>query len=448
MKFCTKCGKEVKEEQIFCTSCGNNLEIESTNEIQSTEEINSMKESYPIDETNSAEESHPIVDESEQIEEPEQIEETIPTENHITFNRKLTKKSKIVIAIVTVFIVAIVAIVQVGNSLSDPKKLETRFESDVVSNNSSDLASIMHCSDARLTVNSKSVAPLLAYFKTNPSYYEEVIKGLNNDILNPNTKTSNILCLSKIGKKFLIFPNYKINIKPTFVTITAPVKDVTFSINNVQIGKTDTDKYTKEFGPYIPGEYSILAKYKGKYLTLNQTYPVDLVAATDGIAKLSVFDDMNYLNISSDYQDAKIFVNGKDVNVTVKDATNFGPVDSSTKIYATHLVEGKILKSEEYSVAAGDTDINLSFADASSNLDDIKGKLDELLNNYTSCFTQAVNTNDISLIVPYVNSESDIYKLQQSYIPTTYAAGVQESIVSDNITAYNISDDKDRKSVV
>jgi len=33
MKFCTKCGNEVKEEQTFCTSCGNGLENESTNKF-------------------------------------------------------------------------------------------------------------------------------------------------------------------------------------------------------------------------------------------------------------------------------------------------------------------------------------------------------------------------------------------------------------------------------
>ena len=356
MKFCTKCGKEVKEEQTFCTSCGNNLKIESTNETQSTEEINLTGESYPIDEANStkesqpteetisAEESHPI-DESEKIEESEQSEETISTEKQITSDSKLTKKSKIAIVVVTVLIVAIIAIVQVGNALSDPKKLEARFENDVVSNNSSDLASIMYCTDARLIVNSKSITPLLAYFKINPSYYEEIIKDLNNDILSPNNinsvTTSNTLNLSNIGKKFLFFPNYKINIKPSFVDITAPVKDVTFSINNVQIGSTDTDKSTKEFGPYIPGDYSILANYKGKYVTLSQPYPVDLVATSNGIAKLSVFDDMNYLNITSDFSDAKIFVNGKDVNVTVNDATHFGPVDSSTRNICYTLSRGQ-----------------------------------------------------------------------------------------------------------
>ena len=422
MKFCTKCGKEVKEGQTFCTSCGNDLTKDNMDNTKPIETIDPIKENIA----------------------PNTTPSTTP-------NFKLTKRSKIVIAVVAVLILIIVGIVQVGNYLSDPKKLEARFQNDIATNNSSDLASIMECSDTRLIVDSKNIAPLLSYFKSHPSYYDEVIQNLNNDVLSPknrnNTLTSNTLTLTNIGKRFLIFPNYKISIKPAFVDITTPVKDVTFSINNAQIGKSDTDKSAKEFGPYIPGDYNIVANYKGKYVSLNKSYPVDLVAVVNGIEKLSVFDDMNYLNITSDFPDAKLFVNGKDVNVAVKDATNFGPVDSSTKIYAVHIIDGKTLKSEEYSVTNGETNVNISFQDASNALNNVQSQLDDLLGYYTSYFTEAINTNNFSLIEPYITYGSELYKQQQSYIPSTYAAGIYENAVSAKITDYSISDDSKSGSI-
>jgi len=434
MKFCTECGNEVKEEQTFCTSCGNNLKNESTNKTQPVKAINLNKESKLAQETNSTEES-------------------------ITPSIKLTKKSKIVIAVVIVFIVAIVAIIQVGNYLSDPKKLETRFQNDVVTNNTSDLASILYCNDSRLTVDSKSIAPLLDYFKNNPSYYDEVIQNLNNDVPSPkdisklNIASSNTLTLTNVGKKFLVFPNYKINIKPSFLNITTTVKDVTFSLNDTQIGKSDTDKFTKEFGPYIPGTYSILANYKGKYVTLSKPYPINLVDTTGGIAKISVFDDMNYINITSDYPDAEIFVNGKDANVKVKDATNFGPVDGSSKIYATNVIDGKKLRSEEYSATSA-ADINISFQDsinaindAQAQLSEVQSQLDTLLINYASALTDAINTNNFSLIDPYLTYGSELYKQQKSAVPNSYVEGNMESYLSANVTNYNISDDSQSGSI-
>lgn len=430
MKFCNKCGNEVKEGQHFCNSCGNDLQNETTNRTEAVEGITNT--AVPSEEIN--------------------LVNTSSKENS-TPNFKLSKGSKIAMVLVTILILAIVIIIQVGNSLSDPKKLVTRFEKDVASNNTSDLASILYCNNTTLTIDSKSISPLLSYFKSNPSYFNKVIQNLNNDALNPkdittlNTASSNTLTLGSEGKSFFIFPNYKISIKPSFVDISTAVKDVTFSINNTEIGKSTTDKSTKEFGPYIPGNYSILANYKGKYVTLSKPYPVDLVSPSSGIAKLSVFNDMNYLDISSDYDDAEIFVNGKDANVKVKDATNFGPIDSNSKIYATYVKDGKTLKSEECSVSSYNTDLYLSFQYSNNALNDVQNQLKDLLYYYTSNFTRAVNTNNIALIDPYVASGSDLYKQQQAYIPNTYTAGIQENIISTNITNYNISDDNKSGSI-
>lgn len=437
MKFCTKCGKEVKEEQTFCTYCGNQLSNESTNKTQPIKQ--------PIEETIEETKEETIGETKEETK--EEINSTIELKEYPKFYDKLTQKSKIVIAVVTVLIVAIVVVVFIGNSLSDPKKLETRFQNDVISNNTTDLANILYCNDGRLTVTSSNISPLLDYFKNNPSKYDEVIQNLNNDVLRPkdisnlNIASSNTLTLTSVGKKFLLFPSYKINVKPSFVEITTTVKDVTFSINNNQIGKSDTDKSTKEFGPYIPGTYSILASYKGKYVTLNKPYPVDLMTTNNGIAKLSVFDDMNYLNITSDYPDAEIFVNAKDTNVKVKDAANFGPVDSSAKIYAINLVGGKTLKSGQYSATNGVTDINISFEDSSNALNDVKTQLNDLLGYYSSALAQAINTNNSSLIDPYVTPGSEFYKQQQVNIPGSYEGGDQESFIAANISSYDISDD-------
>lgn len=436
MKFCTKCGNEVKEEQTFCTTCGNDLKNETIGKNNnSTVEEQEVEEYHTSKEDNSFEKS---------------------TDSNI----KLTKKSKVVIAVVAILVVAIVVIVQVGNALSNPRKIATRFQQDIVTNNTSDLEKILYCNDARLVINSNNITPLLNYFKKNPSYYNEVIQNLNSDVISPkdinnlSVTSSNTLTLTNVGKKFGIFPNYKISIKPSFVDITTTVKDVSFSINNVVIGKSETDKSTKEFGPYIPGTYSIIANYKGKYVTLSKPYLVNLLDTSDGIAKLSVFEDMNYLNITSDYPDAEIFVNSKDTNLKVKDASNFGPIDGESKIYATSVIDGKKLKSEEYSASTGVENLNISFEEAINNinnaqaqLEEVKSQLNDLLNNYASSLADAINTNNFSLINYYLTYGSELYKQQQVNVPGSYLEGNQESLVSAIITSFNISDDAQSGSI-
>jgi len=436
MKFCTKCGKEVKEEQTFCTTCGNDLKNKTMGKNN-----NSTIEEQEVEEYQTSKEDNSF-------------------ERSTDSNIKSTKKSKIVIAVVAILVVAIVVIIQVGNALLNPRKIATRFQQDIVTNNTADLEKILYCNDARLVINSNNIIPLLNYFKKNPSYYNEVIQNLNNDVLSPkdinnfSVTSSNTLTLTNVGKKFIIFPNYKISIKPSFVDITTTVKDVSFSINNVIIGKSETDKSTKQFGPYIPGTYSIIANYKGKYVNLSKPYLVNLLDTSDGIAKLSVFEDMNYLNITSDYPDAEIFVNSKDTNLKVKDATNFGPIDGESKIYATSLIGGKKLKSEEYSTSGAAENLNISFEQAINNLnnaqaqlEEVKSQLNDLLNNYASSLADAINTNNFSLIDYYLTYGSEFYKQQQVNVPGSYLEGNQESLVSAIVTSFNISDDAQSGSI-
>lgn len=362
MKICTKCGKKNKEKQIFCNYCGNILEDEAV-----------IKDGY--------------ANEIYQSQKMGRI--TILPDEDLTLDEKLTKKAKISIILVAALIifVIVVAIVQARSFFVAPMKLEARFQNDITSNNTSDLASILYCSDARLIIDSKNIKPLISYFKSHPLYYDEVIRNLNKDVLNPKTinnlssQESSILTLTNIGKKFFIFPSYKIVLKPSFVDITTKVKGVTFAIDNTLIGKSDTNKSAKQFGPYIPGDYLIWANYKDQYVTLSQSYPLDLIVTNNGITKLSVFNDLNYLNITPNYVDA------------------------------------------------------------------VNSQLSDLLGNYTASFTQAVNTNNVSLIAVYVTTGSELYKTQQLYIPTKYKAGVHENIISAKITNYNISNDNKSGSI-
>ncbi|MBU3158323.1 hypothetical protein KPL37_00860 [Clostridium frigoris] len=105
-------------------------------------------------------------------------------------------------------------------------------------------------------------------------------------------------------------------------------------------------------------------------------------------------------------------------------------------------------------MAAGSTNINISFEDAINNqnnakaqLEDVKSQLSNLLNNYASSLADAINTNNFSLIDYYLTYESEIYKQQQVNIPGSYAEGNQESLVSAYITNFNISDDLQSGSI-
>lgn len=428
MKFCAKCGTKLEVEQDFCPQCGYTL---SSRQDGANQENTSNVQAVDNDYT----ENNKI------IAKPTPVRKSLG----------LSMGAKIGIIGVTIAAVLLIGIFIAGNSLSKPSKVVSKFEKAVASDNKADLINVLYCDDNRLEINEKSISPLLSYFKDNPSYLNTVIKNLNNEAIRseqtnglPGISGKNnqsILTLTYTGKKFLFFPTYKIGIEPAFIQVKAGIKDVTFSLNSTEIGKSDTDNYSKEFGPFIPGKYKLLANYKGKYVTLSEPHDVDLVTASNGKTSIDIFTNLNYIKVKGEYPDAELFVNGKDAGIKIADAQNFGPLNSSTKVYATFNKDGKTLKSSEYTVSQGDTSIYLSFTEAENRVKNMDMQIHDLIYWYTYYFTQAVNTNNFSTVEYCIYPGSKLYDEQKSYIPNTYNQGIKETIMSFNITSSNLNDD-------
>lgn len=424
MKFCTKCGAKLEIGKDSCPQCGYDLSFRE-NKINKTNENN----------------------------------------NHFTSDSKYKKnslvismKSKMSIIGIGIIAVLLIASFMVGNSLTKSSKVLEKFEKAVASGNKGDLVNILYCDDNRMEINEKSVSVLLNYFKDNPSYLNTVIKDLNKDVVKLG-ETNNlsgmdkndyqgILSFKYTGKKFIFFPSYKIAIKPSFIQVSTSIKDVVISLNDKEIGKSDSDKYSKEFGPFMPGKYKVLASYKGKYTSLSDPHDVDLITSSNGKVNVEMLTNLNYIKVKSDHPEAQLFVNGKDTGVKIMDAQNFGPLNSDTKVYATVLNNGKTLKSNEYTVKQGDTDTYLSFSESENMIKNVESQLHDLIYWYTYYFTQAVNTNNFSTVEYYIYPGSDLYNEQKTYIPSTYSKGIKERILSFNITSYKLNEDNKSGTIV
>lgn len=429
MKFCAKCGAKLECDQQTCPQCGYKLSSRQNKVV--TEKAVSAQ---PVNNNKIKNDNIFIAD-----------------SNEVRKKLVLSKGAKISIVGIIISVVLFITFFIVGNSLSKPSKVVSKFEKAVASDNKSEITSILYCNDNRVEINEKNISGLLSYFKDNPSYLNTVIQDLNKEafkaeetkglsVMN-DSKSQSVLSLTYAGKKFLFFPSYKIGIKPTFIQVKTGIKDVTLSLNSTEIGKSDTDNYSKEFGPFIPGKYKLSANYKGKYVTLSEPHDVDLIAASNGKLSVDVLTNLNYIKIRSEYPEAEIFVNGKDTGIKAKDAENFGPLNADTKVYATISKDGKTLKSNEYTISKGDTDVYLNFTEAENRMKNVQGQIHDLIYWYTYHFTQAVNTNNFSSVEYYIYPGSKLYDEQKSYVPSTYSKGIKETIMSFNITSCTLNED-------
>ena len=426
MKFCAKCG--TKLEQDICPQCGytSSSRHDKANQ-ENISNVQAVNDDY--------------------LKNNKIVAKATPVRRSLV----LSMGAKIGIIGATIAAVLLIGIFIAGNSLSKPSKVVSKFEKAVASDNKADLINVLYCDDNRMEINEKTISPLLSYFKENPSYLNTVVKNLDNEAIRSEQtngltgisgkNNQSILTLTYTGKKFLFFPSYKIGIQPAFIQVKAGIKDVTFSLNSTEIGKSDVDNYSKEFGPFIPGKYKLLANYKGKYVTLSEPHDVDLITADNGKTSVDILTNLNYIKVKSEYPDAEIFVNGKDAGIKVADAQNFGPLNSSTKVYATLTKDGRTLKSSEDTVSQGDTDIYLSFTEAENRVKNTERQIHDLVYWYTYYFTEAVNLNNFSAVEYYIYPGSKLYDEQKSYIPNTYNQGIKENIMSFNITSCNLNAD-------
>lgn len=418
MKFCTKCGSKLKEDQSVCPNCGYNFETKK----------------YEND----------ADDDTQEIDKQEITDK----------ERFYSGRKKTVILCIIIAAIAIVSFILIGRSITGPNKIAARFQSDISSNNKSDLSKILCSNDNRLKMDESSSSALLKYFKDNPSYLNKVLNNMNTQLSNKSLikekstvpQQGNFIIV-KDGSVLLFFPKYRISVKPTFIDINASIKGIELSLNGNKIGKSDTDDFNKEFGPFLPGEYKLYANYKGKYTSLNKTYNVDLVNSTNGRVNVDVFKDLSYVEIDGDYPDAEIFINNRNTKVKISDAENFGPVSPGTRIYAIANEDGKKLKSDEYTVASGDKTVNLNFSDSEAQMNNIEDQIHSLVDMYTNSFCSAINYGDFSYVEPYIYPGSSLYNLQKKYVVDTYDKGINENIMSYNIVSYNLSDDNQSGTV-
>ncbi|MGN0027827.1 MAG: TcaA 3rd/4th domain-containing protein, partial [Clostridium sp.] len=163
-------------------------------------------------------------------------------------------------------------------------------------------------------ISKKEFEPLAEYYFENEDMVNNIIKDLKNN------GESGFFKL--INKKILLFDNYHIEIAPVAIKVNCNFDETKIYINDEKIAETKIKRNL------IPGKYLIKGKLNTLYGEIEEKKEVYIME------NLEYKLDMPAINItlSSNFEDANVFINDKEINKQVKDVKKYGPIPLNKNI--------------------------------------------------------------------------------------------------------------------
>ncbi|MDP4095029.1 MAG: hypothetical protein Q8920_16930 [Bacillota bacterium] len=406
MPFCDQCGNQVNAADKFCEACGAPVVLPANPEqFQSQVEPNNQQA--------------PVYNQQ-----PPAFTQQPPSYGYIpngpSQRRKMGKKSKIAIIIAAVLIVLGVAGYFTGSSVFSKSKVISNFNKALSERNVKELSKYIVSSDPRIKVDEKNIKSLIDYLNEDPSYLNVIMSSINEqsklmdskaeDVF--NSGSDSLFKLKKKGKTFLVFNKYVFEVEPFFINVHTNYKNAQIYLDDKLVCTAAKDDFTKKVGPYIPGIYKIKVQYKGEYATLEDTKQINSLSGLgNSVMDLDLNLDGRNITIDSTFDDAKVFLNGKDTGLTVQQANEngIGPVDSNVTVMLQKDFPWGAVKSDEVKVE-DQTDVSVELNPVN---DTLKNQMMDNINQFNLSDVAAVAARDAT---KYVNMTPSFYTALASNI--------------------------------
>ena len=221
------------------------------------------------------------------------------------FFKLIRKRSKFTVFIVLIFFLFFGYFI--GRINTSREYILSSLEMALKNNDVSALSDIVKVNGER--ANEKSLESLIHYYSSGNNKVDSLITNLKT---NSETKDFKLEC-----KKYFFWNVYYLNVKTFKITIDSNFEDGEFTVSN--IGKIKSGEVLKDV---IPGNYDINGVLNCNYETIKTSKEV--VIMEDKNIKIDF--PARVIKIDSEFQDADVYINGKDIRRKVKDMKDFGPV--------------------------------------------------------------------------------------------------------------------------
>ncbi|MGK0535564.1 zinc ribbon domain-containing protein [Bacillus sp. 'calajunan'] len=401
MKFCGTCKKNVADHLNFCPECGSKVEVIVDNAAASYTEVQS--ETQPV---------------------------------------KSKKNLFLIIGFAIIIILLFGAYKFGAYKFSKEKQINVMIEA-FQKKDINAIDEFVKANDSSLKIKTEDIKAYMRYLKENPSYNKQLLSYLQKETVDQKlTKDKNAFKDGEIvaeGKEWFLYPKYKFSMKSYYMSVSTTAKNAEIYVNDKKETELSSDKTSKELGPYFPGTYVVKATAKKELTELETEKEVDLADEQSEKVNVDLSLEGKYVSISSDENDATVFVNGKKRGKLSYGNYKLGPVstDETVEVHLEKTTDFGVIKSE--SVKIGDqSTYYLKFPKETSS-----SAVGDFVRNHIYNNVRAISLNDFSLIENNYDKSGKSYKEDRDYIQYLHKKGITEDLLTMEIR--NVEHQSDTK---
>lgn len=305
----------------------------------------------------------------------------------------------------------------------------SKLEMSLKNSDTSTLSDIVKVDGER--VKEKNLESLVEYYSNGNNKIDTLITNLKN-----NNETKDFKLQSK---KYFFWNMYYLEVKTFNIKIKSNFEEGNFILGNS--GKVKAGETIKNV---IPGNYKITGSLNSNYEEIKTSK--EIVVMEDKEIELNF--PATKITINSDFQDAEVYINGKDIKKEVKDLKDFGPVptDGTVSVYLEKDFPWGRNKGEEVKITENPT-INLTVPISNETLE---GDLTNIITKFYESVFVALNKQNKKYIENCTNDiKNKIYSsVEKKYIlfKNKYS-NLKINIDFDN-SQYFYTDDTYRATIV
>ncbi|MCD5324185.1 MULTISPECIES: protein kinase domain-containing protein [Pontibacillus] len=300
-----------------------------------------------------------------------------------------------------------------------------QFEQAIIEEDKETLKDLLVSEDQRLKIRDQEINVFLDYLEHDPTYMDDLISGLE-DLTDQQISLSNAAKASskeprkdlpftfvKGDKKYVVIDTFKLQVSPKYITVHANLANTKILLNDKEVANTPSENYSQDFGPFMPGLYSVEAEWTSEYATLQDQQTIELFNTSEEKMMANFNLSGYFIELNSNYEEAKVFINDEDTRLLVKDSQQFGPVqgNGSQKVHTEVTLPWGTVKSDEVTVK-GQSIIDLPIVPLT---DELKHELMKVTNEYASSVVKSYTSNDASQLK---HSSQDVFLTHKERLET------------------------------